>query len=169
MIWIFPMAGYGTRTKKYGAFKPLIEICKGYSILKTCLTGIKEMIKIDDEMIFIATIEQNKKHNVMKNIEKLLVDLDLKAKFKIVLLKETPKGQALTIKNAINKINYDKVNKPCLVINPDQLIFFDLNSIEKSKCSVGIYFNTKPSSCFYDLEIDNRKVKQIKEKRHLKK
>ena len=164
MIWIFPMAGYGSRTMKYGEFKPLIQICKGYSILKTCLSGIKEMIKADDELIFITTAGQNKKHNVVENIEKLLVDLNLKVKLKIVLLKETPKGQALTIKNAINKINYNQVDKPCLVINPDQLIFFDLNSIEKSKCSVGIYFNTKPSSCFYDLEIENRNIKQIKEK-----
>tara|TARA_R100001015_G_C4566193_1_gene125097 strand:- start:84 stop:824 length:741 start_codon:yes stop_codon:yes gene_type:complete len=164
MIWIFPMAGYGTRTKKYGEFKPLIEVCKGYSILKICLSGIKEMIKSDDEMIFITTTDQDKDHSVEQNIKKLLVDLDLKIEFKVVLLKETPKGQALTIKKAIKKINYNQTSKPCLVINPDQLIFFDLDSIDKSKCSVGIYFNTKSSSCFYNLGIYDDRVKEIKEK-----
>tara|TARA_R110002020_G_scaffold108821_7_gene252075 strand:+ start:971 stop:1711 length:741 start_codon:yes stop_codon:yes gene_type:complete len=164
MIWVFPMAGHGTRTMKYGEFKPLIKICKGYSILKTCLSGIKEMIEIDHEVIFITTVDQNKKHKVMENIEKLLVDLGLKVKFKIVLLKETPKGQALTIKKAIEKINYNQVDKPCLVVNPDQLIFFDLDAIDRRRCSVGVYFNTKASSCFYDLGVCDDRVKGIKEK-----
>ena len=34
MNWIFPIAGFGTRTSKLGEYKPLIEVFENQSILK---------------------------------------------------------------------------------------------------------------------------------------
>ena len=43
-------------------------------------------------------------------------------------------------------------------------MFFDLEKIDRTKCAVGLYFNNASSSCFFDLDMKNNIVKNIKEK-----
>ena len=59
MNWIFPIAGFGTRTSKLGSYKPLIEIIPNYSIIKMCLLGLKSMFTKEDDLFFIVVIQND--------------------------------------------------------------------------------------------------------------
>ena len=67
---------------------------------------------------------------------------------------------SITLK-AVSKI---KLSGNTIVINSDQFIYFDYNLIDLDSSGVGLYFNDNSSSCFYDLDIKNRKVLDIQEK-----
>jgi len=164
MNWVFPIAGYGTRTKKLGNYKPLIEIFPSRSILNICLSGLKTIISPEDRLIFIASEAQESKYSVGENINKILYDLDLKNQFNVVLLDKTPPGQALTIKNGVEKLEEKVLKNKTFVVNSDQFVFFDFESIDLEKPAAGLYFNDTSSSCFYNLDIEKHVVNEIKEK-----
>jgi len=164
MNWIFPMAGFGTRTKKLGNYKPQIEILPNYSIFKLCVTGLKSLIDPKDTFIFIASEYQYSNFSIEKNIKQVFEDLGLSNKTINIALSETPPGQALTVKTAIEGLDDTILKDKTFVINSDQFLFFDINKVDLNKNSVGLYFNDGSSSCFFDLEINNKKVNQIKEK-----
>jgi|7_EtaG_2_1085326.scaffolds.fasta_scaffold00244_28 hypothetical protein len=164
MNWVFPIAGHGTRTSEFGDYKPLIEVVERYSILKLCLMGIASMISPDDILIFITSKEQEKKHKVANNINKIIAELNITANPETVIIEKTPPGQALTIKEGLLNSNLKILNEAAFVINSDQVVFFDRRLIEPERCSVGLYFNDTASSCFFDLDIHNRIVTEIKEK-----
>jgi len=165
--WIFPIAGYGTRTLQLGQYKPLIDIFPNKSILNICLSGLKTIIKDEDELFFICSKEQNRKYFVDSSIKKILNNIELTNQWNLIELDETPKGQALTIKNAMTKVGLTNNTNGTFVINSDQMVFFDFQDIDFDKCSVGLYFNDKPSSCFYDLDIKSKKIINIREKEQI--
>ena len=68
MNWIFPIAGFGTRTSKLGEYKPLIEVFENQSILKICLSGLKTMFNPEDVFVFICSEEQSSRFNVREKI-----------------------------------------------------------------------------------------------------
>ena len=105
MNWIFPVAGRGTRTADLGDYKPLIEIMEKYSILKLCLMGIKSLILPNDMLVFITSEAKEKKHDVTYNINKIIDELNIKAKIETVVIEYTPPGQALTIYQGLLKSN----------------------------------------------------------------
>ena len=82
----------------------------------------------------------------------------------MVILEETPAGQALTVKMAMETLSKDVLKDGTFVINSDQVVFFDIKSLNTNHSSVGIYFNDASSSCFYDLDLQNKIVTKIKEK-----
>lgn len=161
MNWIFPIAGFGTRTSKLGEYKPLIEVFENQSILKICLSGLKTMFNPEDVFVFICSEEQSSRFNVREKISAIFDELELKENWNLIEIDSTPNGQALTLKKAVSKI---KLSGNTIVINSDQFIYFDYNSIDLDSNGVGLYFNDNSSSCFYELDIKNRKVLDIQEK-----
>jgi hypothetical protein len=164
MNWIFPIAGFGTRTAKLGEYKPLIDIFPGDSILKLCLSGLITLFDPEDRFVFIASRFQESEYFVTQNVKRILYELDLKNQVDVVLLNETPAGQALTIKNGIERLDSNLLQDRTVVINSDQVVFFDFGRIDMDRCSVGLYFNDTPSSCFFDLDIQRKRIKKIEEK-----
>ena len=104
MNWIFPIAGFGTRTSKLGEYKPLIEVFKNQSILKICLSGLKTMFNPEDVFVFICSEEQSSKFNVREKISAIFDELELKENWNLIEIDSTPNGQALTLKKAVSKI-----------------------------------------------------------------
>lgn len=162
--WVFPMAGYGKRTSSLGEYKPLIRVYENHTVLSLCLKGLSSQIRKEDKLVFITTQEFQESHNVSGAINQILKNLNLTNDTVMINLPYTPDGQALTILEGTSSLKEGFTTKEVYVVNPDQFIFFDIDEIDKSKCSVGLYFNPKPSSCFYDIDIHSRKVLSMKEK-----
>jgi UDP-N-acetylglucosamine diphosphorylase / glucose-1-phosphate thymidylyltransferase / UDP-N-acetylgalactosamine diphosphorylase / glucosamine-1-phosphate N-acetyltransferase / galactosamine-1-phosphate N-acetyltransferase len=165
--WIFPIAGHGTRTSSLGGYKPFIEVFNNYNILKLCLVTLRVMINPDDRIVFIASETQERQYKVRDNIQKLLKEINLSNKADVVILDKTPHGQALTVKEGVTQLGNELLNEGTFVINSDQIVFFDLDDVELDKCSVGVYFNQSSSSCFFELDIEKRQVRDAKEKRKI--
>jgi hypothetical protein len=164
MNWVFPIAGHGTRTSMFGEYKPQIEVYPNYSILKLCLMGLKSLIKETDTLVFAASKQQEKEYSVTHNIKKVLKELNLNNNVHMAILEQTPPGQALTVKKAVQSLCDSHKKDGTFIINSDQVVFFDIESIDKDYNSVGLYFNDGTSSCFYDLDFHNKRVTNIKEK-----
>ncbi len=75
------MAGAGTRTQKFGKFKPFIEI-NGKRIIHWALLGIKHEIQADDLIIFTTTFAFEREFQVKKVIGKILAEESLNNSFK---------------------------------------------------------------------------------------
>lgn len=177
MNWIFPIAGFGTRTKGLGEYKPFIEIDPGLSIIKVCLTGLRSMFKDGDTFTFISTKQHEVKYNVTNKIFSIMSDIKPEQVFcsfvgrcdtKVYLLDETPPGQALTLLQGLSPHKQmwpdEVVNRPTIVVNPDQFVMFDISTIKQDIPAVGVYFNNGDNSCFFDIDLFSTKVNEIKEK-----
>ena len=167
MNWIFPIAGHGTRTKELRDYKPFIEILPGRNILKMCLVGLKDKISPEDNLFFIVSENQELEYSVKKNVTTVLCDLGLKNKANVLLLDKTPPGQAHTVKNGIEDLNKNILRSETFIVNSDQFVFFDLEDVDLKKPSVGLYFSDGSSSCFFDLDIKEHSVREIKEKQKI--
>src|SRR5512138_3843073 len=73
MIWIFPIAGRGTRTSSYGKFKPFIPVL-GRRILHWCLAGIRPLVGPLDRFIFITTRAFEDEFSVRRELEGLFAE-----------------------------------------------------------------------------------------------
>tara|TARA_R100000008_G_C3514051_1_gene130371 strand:- start:80 stop:694 length:615 start_codon:yes stop_codon:yes gene_type:complete len=122
------------------------------------------MISSNDVLIFVTSKDQESKHKVTSNVNKIVAELNIKATPEIVIIEKTPPGQALTIKEGLLNSDLKIIDEAAYVINSDQVVFFDQDLIEPDRCSVGLYFNDTASSCFFDLDIHNQLVTEIKEK-----
>ena len=181
MNWIFPIAGFGTRTKSLGEYKPFVEISSGFSILKACLLGLRSMFKDGDTFTFISTKQHEKDFNVTDNIFSIMSEIKSEQSFcgfigrcdtTVELLDETPPGQALTIFEGISskceRSPQDCRFEPATVINADQFVMFDIDTVEKQTPSVGIYFNNGDKSCFFNIDLFSNVVNEIKEKQKIR-
>lgn len=163
MIWILPMAGKGERTNSLGKFKPFIEV-NGKKIIEWFLLGIKNKIKKNDTIFLITTIEFEKKYNFQKKINIIFKKNKIKTKNLIFkFIDDTPNGPALTINSIRNFLRNAKTT--CIVINPDQLIDFDLPSrINQNNLYIPLYFNNHGNSSY--VKINNKgNIVEIKEKK----
>ena len=120
--WVFPIAGYGTRTSSLGRFKPFVEVYENCTILEICLSGLKELVKHDDKIIFITTKEHEKQNNVNLNISRLMKRMNINNDLDVIILDHTPEGQALTLKQGIEKLNKNVLSEKVIVINPYQIV-----------------------------------------------
>jgi len=169
MNWLFPMAGYGTRTSSLGEYKPFIEVLPNFSILKICLLGLKSQISPNDTLVFISTEEQDSNYGVKENVDKIATEIGIN-NHNVVLIKKTPPGQALTVRHGVFRFlaqdltrdNINKIKDTTIIVNPDQCVLFDINDVTAP--SVGLYFNTGIKSCFFNIDIKEKKIKEIKEK-----
>lgn len=167
MIWVFPIAGYGTRTSSLGSYKPFIEIFQNYKILKLCLMGIKNHIKKDDKLIFIASKEQEKEHKVIDNVKSITSELKLQTDNIVSLLDKTPDGQALTIKHGLEKFKKQFQTEKVFVVNSDQMVAFNIEDVDFSRPGAGLYFSVGDKSCFYKLDFNSKTIIDIKEKQKI--
>lgn len=165
--WIFPIAGYGTRTSSLGNYKPFVEVMDDYSILRLCLLGLKSIINAEDNLVFITTDFYEQKSNVEHVIRNLIKKMNLNNSVNVVTLPSTPNGQAHTLKEGVEMLGSGILKERVFVINSDQMIFFNPAKVDMSKCSVGLYFNDEASSCFYDLDLKSNLVTKIKEKQRI--
>ena len=124
----------------------------------------KKKIKKSDSIFFITTIYFEKKFNFKKNIKKILKKNNINVKnifFK--LINETPNGPAYTV-NAIYD-NLKNSKQPCIVINSDQFIDFQLpEKIDKKKIYLPIHFNNHGYSSYVKIN-KNGDIKKIAEKK----
>ena len=162
MIWILPMAGKGTRTNSLGKFKPFIKV-NGKEIIDWFLIGIKNKIKKNDIIFLITTIDYEKKYNFKKKIKLIFKKNKLKTKnliFKFV--NETPNGPAYTVSSIKNILRNSK--EPCVIINPDQFVDFDLpNKFDRDNIYIPLYFNNHGNSSYVKLNSQGSII-EIKEK-----
>lgn len=122
MIWIFPMAGRGTRTKELGEFKPFIEI-DGVKMLGWLLRSIAGRIKEVDELIFITTSEYSEQFNVYSGLEDVLRDEGITNSLELITTDGVPQGPSATVYHAASHLVSDE---PAIVVNCDQYIDFDM-------------------------------------------
>lgn len=161
MNWIFPLAGKGKRTSLFGPFKPFVSI-KKKKIIEWFLEGIKKKIYFPSNLYFITTKNFNRKFNFKSNIKKILNNQKIAGEISISLINKTPKGPALTVKSIISKLNE---SQPCIIINADQFIDFELPKIiNPNKIYIPLHFNQHGSSSYVKLN-KKGKIIQIKEKK----
>ena len=155
MIWILPMAGKGKRTNSLGKFKPFVKV-NGKKIIDWFLIGIKNKIKKNDIIFLITTIDYEKKYNFKKKIKLIFKKNKLKTTnliFKFV--NETPNGPAYTVSSIKNILRKSKV--PCVIINPDQFVDFDLpNKFDSDKIYIPLYFNNHGNSSVILLKLKKK-------------
>jgi len=159
MIWIFPIAGDGTRTKEYGKFKPFIEAA-GKKIIEWCFLGIKEKVAKEDELIFITTRSFENEFSVNKNIGNILRKNIFNNAYHVVLADKTPQGPAASVYLSKDLL---KEKEPCTVINADQFIQYKhKEDLKEDEAYLPIYFNTTGRSSY--VEIADGKITKIYEK-----
>lgn len=160
MYWIFPMAGKGNRVKSLGKFKPFINI-HNKSIFEWFYTSINNKINKSDTLIFITTKKNNIENKFEKKILSIINTTKIKTIFKI--LDETPNGPAYTVSFALKHLKNS--NEPCMIINPDQFIDFNLpNSIHRKKIYLALHYNCHGNSSYVNLD-KNFKIRAIEEKK----
>lgn len=145
MNWVLPIAGKGKRVRSLGSFKPFIKI-HNKKIIEWFFLGIKHKLNKNDKIYFITTLEFEKSHQFSLNIKKILKNLHLNNSYTIKFLDNTPNGPALSVKQVLSELIKDK---PCIVINCDQVIDFHLpKNIESSKIFIPIYFDSSGKSSY---------------------
>lgn len=96
MIWVIPMAGKGTRTRKLGEFKPFIEI-NGHRMFGWFLSSVKHLINPGDKFILITTDYFAKKYNFGTEVKKIFAYHNVPNKLQIITCKDTPAGASATV------------------------------------------------------------------------
>lgn len=159
MIWVVPIAGKGTRTQKFGEFKPFIDI-RGHKILEWFISSIKKHIKPQDWLFFITTNYFAKKYKVKSEIKKILISQKLPNKFYLHECRDTPQGISATVYLIRDDL---PTNKPITIINPDQYIDFEFPfEIKPESCYMAIYSEFTNKSGF--VEIKAGKICRVVEK-----
>ena len=148
MNWILPIAGKGKRVKLLGSFKPFIRI-HDKKIIEWFFLGIRHKIKTSDEFYFISTKNYEISNRVSLNIKKIFKKLKLKNKVIFKFLDKTPNGPALTVETILNSLT---IKKPCVIINCDQIIDFELPKINKNnQIIIPVYFNSSGKSSYVNI------------------
>ena len=161
MNWIIPIAGKGKRLKSLGDFKPFIKI-KNRTIIEWFFIYLKKKIKSGDKLYFVTTYEHEIKNKVELNIKKILKKINLKNNIYIYILDKTPKGPAITVYNILDKL---KGIDPCVIINPDQVIDYNLpKKINKGKVYLPIHYNSHGKSSYVNIN-KKGKINGISEKK----
>ena len=145
MIWIFPMAGSGTRTQKFGKFKPFIEI-NGKKIIHWALLGIKHEIQEDDQIVFTTTVAFESDYQVKQVLGEILAQESVNNCFHVILAEETPPGPAASV--YLSKSILD-TSEPCVVVNSDQHTIFEVKrNLQPQDGFLPLYFNSSPKSSY---------------------
>ena len=162
MIWIFPMAGRGSRTRQRGEFKPFIEI-NGRKMLAWLLTSISAKIADSDKLVFVTTTEYADRFNVQRSISLILQDEHRDNHFKLITCEKTPPGPSATVYQARERLHTDE---PVIVVNCDQYIDFDMGDISHSESGfLPVYAEFTQKSSY--VEIDDGAITRIVEKQNI--
>jgi len=149
MIWIFPMAGKGSRTRELGEFKPFIEI-NGRKMLGWLFRSIGNKIKAADKLIFITTEEYALAFDVLEEIREICKVENLPNQFELVTTPQTPPGPSATVYCAKEHLLTDQ---PVIVVNCDQYIDFDVYSPLNDKTGfLPVYAQFGQKSSYVDIK-----------------
>jgi NDP-sugar pyrophosphorylase family protein len=158
MIWIFPLAGRGTRTQTQGGFKPFIKV-GDKRLIEWTLLGVKKHFKITDSLLFITTEEFERKYSFRNEMQKTLGALSEQAQF--FFCKENTHGPAQTIYEARR---FFDTESPCTIVNGDQFTVFDIKeNLKPDEGFIPIYFGLSQKSSF--VQIDEGLITEVVEKK----
>jgi NDP-sugar pyrophosphorylase family protein len=159
MIFVFPMAGQGIRTRALGECKPLIEVA-GQPMIQWALTGFRHHVRPGDSFVFVTTRYFEEKFSVKKRLKEILRELGLTHSADVILCEERPAGPADTVRKAGQLLD---VGEPCTVVNSDQYIVCDLRrDLGSEDGLLPVYFNDSPESSYARIEAGL--VTEIREK-----
>jgi len=162
MIWIFPMAGRGSRTRELGQFKPFIDI-NGRTMLGWLFRSIAGEIRPQDKMVFITTDEYARDFGVLDEIKEIINGEFLENEFDLITCPETPQGPSGSVYKAKDMIN---VEEPVIVVNCDQFIDFDMFEYQSDNQGfLPIYSNFTSKSSY--VEIRDGKIVRVVEKQNI--
>lgn len=162
MIWIFPMAGRGSRTKELGEFKPFIEI-NGVKMLGWLLRSIAGKIEEGDELIFITTAEYSEQFDVQSGVEDILRDEGITNSFELITTDGVPQGPSATVYHAAAHL---VSNQPAIVVNCDQYIDFDMpEEMPQRSGFLPVYAQFGQKSSY--VEIEDAVITRIVEKQNI--
>lgn len=167
MIWIFPIAGKGIRTKRFGEFKPFIKI-KGKSILHWFLNSIKINIETSDSLIFVTTVDYSKNFKVHDKILEILEYENIRNVCMFLTTKYMSQGPAATVYAAKKYLLTDEA---IVIANSDQCIDFGMSNYRYSTCTgnkygfLPIYAEFGEKSSY--VEIQNGLIVKIVEKKNI--
>ena len=156
------MAGKGKRISSLGKFKPFVKV-NGKKIIEWFFIGIKNKIKKNDTIILITTNDFEKKNNFEKEMKLIFKKNKLKSqKLIFKFINGTPNGPAFSVFSIKKNLSNTKI--PCIIINPDQFIDFDLPSkIYKNSIFIPLHFNNHGNSSYIKLN-NLGNIVEIKEK-----
>lgn len=151
------MAGYGTRTKELGIYKPSIKI-GDKTIFEIFFNSIRHLINPLTDEIYIGITRAYWFHG-FKDLIKIIDNV----KVKYYLFDETPPGQAYTINGIVNYKIFN--NNKCIVINADQEIDFQYNrqQLTSTDAIMPLYVNTNGKSSYVSIS-DEGYITRIVEK-----
>jgi len=162
VIWIFPMAGRGARTKELGEFKPFIEI-NGVKMLGWLLRSIACKIREADELIFITTSEYSEQFNVQPCLQDVLRDDGISNSFELITTAGVPQGPSATVYHAAPHLVSDQ---PAIVVNCDQYIDFDMpEDMPQMSGFLPVYAQFGEKSSY--VEIEDGVITRIVEKQNI--
>ena len=120
--WIVPFAGRGERTKALGNFKPHIQV-GNQRVLEWMLLGLKKDIRKGDHLAFVTT-QFFEDHFGVKNWLSNFIKMHLEGvSVDFHFTEDTPPGPAATASKSFDLIPN---NNPCIVVNSDQFIWFEI-------------------------------------------
>lgn len=163
MIWLFPMAGKGTRTSQLGEFKPFIRI-QGRPMLEWLLASVSRKIGPTDRLVFTTTQYYEDQYGVAENLPGVLEGVGITSPHTLVLCEETPRGPADSIYRA--KEFFDTDSEAVVNVNTDQVVDFDLpDEIPERSGFLPLYaeFTSKSSYC----RVEDGLIVEIREKQSI--
>lgn len=162
MIWIFPMAGRGTRTQALGAFKPFIEV-SGRKVIEWLLTSIRRHIQPEDELVFITTEFFASEYAVESQLASILETLSIGRPFSVVTCPSTPPGPSASVYTACSYFDH---NRPVTVVNCDQFIDFErLEWTSERQGFLPVYANFGHRSSY--VQVRDGRIVRIVEKQNI--
>jgi NDP-sugar pyrophosphorylase family protein len=162
MIWIFPMAGEGSRTRQLGGFKPFIEI-NGRKMLNWLFISIKTKIEHSDKLVFVTTDEYCEKFHIARKISEILENENLLNSVELITCPDTPPGPSATVYRARETFCNDE---PVIVVNCDQYINFNMHDLTQGNCGfLPVYAEFTQKSSY--VEIHDGLITKIVEKKNI--
>ena len=121
-LWVFPMAGRGTRTQSMGDFKPFVEV-GGKRIIQWFLCSMKDNFSEGDTLCFITRKQYYSAFNFEREIRSILTCENITNPFSCECAEDSDcdLGQAMTVYHAKKAI---VCSETVVVANCDQYISF---------------------------------------------
>lgn len=148
MIWVFPMAGLGTRVRELGRFKPFVPVL-GKPVLRWCLDGLGDDIAPTDKCVFVTTKAFEAEFGVRAALDAIFEARGHQGPVELVLADDTPPGPAASVHLSAPHLDPDS---PVTVVNCDQLIHYDTRELGPDEGLLPVYVNPTGSSSYVTIE-----------------
>jgi NDP-sugar pyrophosphorylase family protein len=164
MLWIFPMAGYGKRTRSLGQFKPFIPI-RGRRMVEWFLRSLIPNIHEGDRLAMVTTQPFEESYDYQATMRRLLDELGLRNPVRFFLPDDVPPGPAASVYQARPAID-ENPREPAIVVNCDQWIDFDVpRDVPARTGYLPLYTNFSNKSSY--VEIEDGRIVRVVEKHNI--